>query len=112
PTTVEVLHRNPVWAYTYPTHVARDRSGTLYLGMRSAVARLVPSSLGYREDWLVPKACRRRGAGDSARGCGCTTSVARTPHCASRITNAATDSRFIESWQLRRHSYLARLQLS
>ena len=31
---------------------------------------------------------------------------------ACRLTNAATDSRFIELWRLRRHSYLSRLQLS
>src|SRR5690606_26929786 len=53
------LHGGDTWWLTYPTSLVRDRYGVLYVGMRSAVARLRPMESGYREDWLVPTACRR-----------------------------------------------------
>jgi hypothetical protein len=38
PNRMMVLYRNPVWRGSYPNSVAEDRAGTIYLGMRSAVA--------------------------------------------------------------------------
>lgn len=72
PTSVKLLHVNPVWSLTYPTAITRDRAGTIYVGMRSAVARLTPSPAGFREDWLVQKSCKRRMPTDSLATCQCT----------------------------------------
>lgn len=63
-------HGNAVWAGTAPQSVVRDRAGVLYVGMRSAVARLVPAGDGYRERWLVETRCRRRAFTDQGR-CAC-----------------------------------------
>jgi hypothetical protein len=60
PNQLTVLHRNPVWRLTYPTSIVRDQIGTLYVGMRSAVARLSPRRSGLFEDWLVPSNCIQR----------------------------------------------------
>lgn len=68
---VEVLHANPVWLDTYPRSVVRNKNGVVYLGMRSGVARLTPSAVGYREDWLVPVACRHRVPTGPGRECRC-----------------------------------------
>jgi hypothetical protein len=59
---VRVVHRNPVWSGTYPNSIARDPGGRIYVGMRSAVARLTPSVNGLVEDWLVTSDCVRRVA--------------------------------------------------
>jgi hypothetical protein len=59
---VRVFHRNPVWSGTYPNSIARDPAGRIYVGMRSAVARLTPSINGLVEDWLVTSDCLRRTA--------------------------------------------------
>ncbi|HEY9228024.1 MAG TPA: hypothetical protein VIP11_15315 [Gemmatimonadaceae bacterium] len=69
--SVELLHANPVWGRTYPTSIARDREGLIYLGMRSGVARLTPRANGYSEDWLVPTNCRRRMPSGALRDCRC-----------------------------------------
>jgi hypothetical protein len=68
---VEVLRSNRVWIYTYPQSIARDRRGVIYLGMRSAVARLTPQASGYAEDWLVPAECRHRVPTGTVRECRC-----------------------------------------
>jgi hypothetical protein len=57
---VVASHANQVWTGTNPSSVARDRHGVVYIGMHSAIARLVPMANGYRETWLVPAACPRR----------------------------------------------------
>jgi hypothetical protein len=54
------LYGNPAWGYAYPSSLLRDKAGTVYMGMRSAVARLTPTAHGYHEDWLVQAQCRRR----------------------------------------------------
>jgi len=66
-----VLHRNAVWPYTYAHAVVRDQAGTIYIGMRSAVARLVPDTSGFREDWLVPTTCQRRQKVSDLGECEC-----------------------------------------
>jgi hypothetical protein len=72
PAIARARHRNPVWMYTGPlTTITRDRAGVVYLGMRSAVARLTPVESGYHEDWLVPKQCRMRVPTDSLTTCRC-----------------------------------------
>jgi hypothetical protein len=72
PSQVTVLHRNPVWRSIYPTSVVSNRVGTVYVGMRSAVARLSPSSSGLKEDWLVPSNCvRRRQSPSGLPPCSC-----------------------------------------
>lgn len=58
--TRRTLYGNPTWVYTYASSLLRDRAGTVYMGMRSAVSRLTPRAGGYHEDWLVPERCRRR----------------------------------------------------
>lgn len=68
--TRRVLAGNTVWSGTYGSTLARDRSGVIYIGMRSAVARLTPEGLGYREDWLVRSDCRVRVPGDGNE-CSC-----------------------------------------
>jgi len=58
--TRNALAGNPVWAATYASSLVRDRTGVVYIGMRSAIGRLRPVAHGYREDWLVPTHCRVR----------------------------------------------------
>jgi hypothetical protein len=65
------LHGSNTWWLTYPLSLVRDRFGVLYIGMRSAVARLRPTESGYREDWLVPAACRRRIPVGDGVACQC-----------------------------------------
>lgn len=50
---VERLHAGR-WRGLYPTSIERHADGTLYIGMRSVVVRLRPTSTGYAEDWLAP----------------------------------------------------------
>jgi hypothetical protein len=67
---LSVWHRNPMWPYLYAGSLVRDASGALYVGMRHAVVRLTPTDTGWREEWLIPAACRTmRPAGDY--GCTC-----------------------------------------
>ena len=61
--TRHALVGNAVWSATYGSTLVRDRTGVLYIGMRSAVGRLRPDSQGFREDWLVPDHCRVRVLG-------------------------------------------------
>ena len=65
------MYGNPAWAYTYASSILRDRVGVVYIGMRSAVARLKPSASGYREDWLVPQRCGRRVPVGNGEPCRC-----------------------------------------
>jgi hypothetical protein len=71
PSHVQVIYRNNVWRYTYATSVVRDRVGIVYIGMRSAVARLTPRSSGYREDWLVKAECPQRRKVSDVGECAC-----------------------------------------
>ena len=71
PDYLRVLHRNAVWPYTYAHSVVRDRAGTIYIGMRSAVARLTPENGGYREDWLVLATCQHRQVVGTLGQCEC-----------------------------------------
>lgn len=50
---VERLHAGQ-WRGLYPTSIEQDADGALYIGMRSVVVRLRPTSTGYAEDWLTP----------------------------------------------------------
>jgi hypothetical protein len=70
PTRMEVVHRNETWHLTYPNSVVQDR-GTIYIGMRSAIARLTPVPGGFSEDWLVPSACVRRSFVSDVTPCRC-----------------------------------------
>lgn len=54
-----VLHSNPNWWAVHPSNVVVDRTGTIFLGMGFAVARLEPTDGGYTESWLVPSGCSR-----------------------------------------------------
>jgi hypothetical protein len=71
PKTVQIIYHSPAWEYTFPISLARDRAGTIYVGMRSGVARLTPAGNGYRETWLVQKTCPRRLPTDSLMTCRC-----------------------------------------
>lgn len=66
-----VLHRNAVWSSTYAHAVVRDRSGIIYVGMRSAVARLTPDTGALREGWLVPQGCSQRYKVSDFEECRC-----------------------------------------
>ena len=77
-----VIYRSPFWGGVYPNSIAEDRTGTIYLGMRSAVARLSPRSGGFFEDWLVPSNCTQRQIDPSvpfALECRCIPAPAVTP---------------------------------
>lgn len=52
---VLILHRG-AWGKgaVCPSSVVRDASGTFYLGMSYAVARLRPTATRYSEEWLAP----------------------------------------------------------
>jgi hypothetical protein len=52
-----VAHRNPMWGFLYPNSVAVARGGTVYVGMRHAVARLTPTKSGFAEEWIVRDTC-------------------------------------------------------
>ena len=63
-------HANYVWVGTAPNSVVRDAGGIIHVGMRSAVARLVPTARGYRETWLIESWCRRE-FGPGGATCAC-----------------------------------------
>jgi hypothetical protein len=42
------------WGMLYPSSVAVDAAGIVYVGMRGVVARLTPAGGAYREEWLFP----------------------------------------------------------
>jgi hypothetical protein len=71
------------WGFLYPNSAVRTPSGTVYVGMRHAVMRLVPDHSRYIETWLVPPACRTV-ATDSAVIGGHT--VLPTCRCTARDT--------------------------
>jgi len=71
PKLVRLLHTDSAWRYTYPHSVVRDRAGVVYVGMRSAVARLVPQGTTFREDWLVPPDCPHLRKVDDLGPCKC-----------------------------------------
>ncbi len=41
----------------YPTSIAVDPSGVVYVGMRQFITRFTPTSEGYREEWLTREDC-------------------------------------------------------
>ena len=51
---VTVLHRGAWGGNGSLNSMARDASGTIYLGMGYVVARLRPTRTGYVEEWLAP----------------------------------------------------------
>jgi hypothetical protein len=51
-----VVHRGR-WSGLYPSSMARAADGTIYIGMRYAVARLKPEGDHYVERWLVLGSC-------------------------------------------------------
>lgn len=61
-----LVHRGQ-WLALRPTSVVREADGTVYLGIRHAVVRLVPTAAGYREDWLLPRAC----PDEAGEACAC-----------------------------------------
>jgi hypothetical protein len=56
--TVNPVFRNENWHLLYATTIVRLPDQTILVGMRRAVAALVPGADGYREEWLVPTSCR------------------------------------------------------
>ena len=68
---VEKLHASG-HLLLYPNSAAVTREGTVYVGMRHAVARLKPRKGGYSESWLVPPACASLVAADDLSACKCT----------------------------------------
>jgi hypothetical protein len=54
---VNKLFESKLWWGLYPNSVARDKAGTIYIGMRGGVTHLQPIPHGFREDWLLPDAC-------------------------------------------------------
>ncbi len=55
---VEVLSAEP-FSRLYPNSVAITADGTVYVGMRMFVVRLLHTPKGYMQEWLVPDDCRR-----------------------------------------------------
>jgi hypothetical protein len=49
-----VLHHGSWGGHVAPTSIVRDSSGTIYVGMRYAVARLRMNGRAFAEEWLVP----------------------------------------------------------
>jgi hypothetical protein len=41
----------------YPTSIALDPNGVVYIGMRQFITRFTPTSEGYREEWLTREDC-------------------------------------------------------
>lgn len=54
---ITLLHRG-TWKGLYPNSVAVHPEGTVYIGMRYAVAVLIPNGTIYKEKWLVSPKCR------------------------------------------------------
>ena len=54
---VEALAHGLFWG-VYPNSMAISHDGTIYIGMRMFVVRLIPQSGGYTEEWLLPNECR------------------------------------------------------
>jgi len=51
---VTVLRANKSWGGLYPTSIVRDRAGTIYVGARGAVFRVIGHGRSFAEDWLAP----------------------------------------------------------
>jgi hypothetical protein len=71
PATPTVLARGN-WGMLYPNSAVRTPSGTVYVGMRFAVLRLVPDHDHYAESWLVPAECRSTALDTTGMDCRCT----------------------------------------
>lgn len=69
--TATWLYRNDQWALTYPTSILVAPTGTIYVGMRRAVAQLDSTLGGYHEVWLVPSTCPRHVRGIDGMPCAC-----------------------------------------
>ncbi len=54
---VQILAPLPLFLYPYSVAIAPD--GSIYVGMRFFVVRLVPSSKGYEQQYLLPDICRK-----------------------------------------------------
>jgi len=57
------------FAGLYPNSIVSASDGTIYAGMRLFVVRLVPQSVGYAEQWLVPDKCKHFRVRDSQCVC-------------------------------------------
>ena len=53
--TIDVILNREYWSGLYPDSMAIAPSGTIYLGMRYAVARMRRSAAGYKVDWITPQ---------------------------------------------------------
>lgn len=69
---VEILHLTN-YALLYPNSLAIGTDGTVFVGMRFAVAKLVPRQGEYLETWLVQPKCASFERIDGK--CGCTPAV-------------------------------------
>lgn len=49
--------RLPAYRGLYPNSITETAAGTIYVGMRHFVVRLVREQANLREEWLVPKSC-------------------------------------------------------
>jgi len=49
-----LVHRGAWGGNVHPNSIVRDASGTIYIGMSYAVARLRPAQNGFLEEWLAP----------------------------------------------------------
>jgi len=56
--TVEVLSTEP-FARLFPNSIAEESDGTIYVGMRMFVMRLMHDDRGYFQEWMVSNECRR-----------------------------------------------------
>ncbi len=54
------------WVALAPNSIATHPGGTIHIGMRHGIVRLVPSDIGYSETWLVPERCD-----ESLEHCSC-----------------------------------------
>jgi len=57
----------------YPNSITLARNNIVYVGMRHFITRLIPTSEGYREEWLVPNDCTRFAVNENDLNCVCLT---------------------------------------
>jgi hypothetical protein len=70
--TVEELIETDYGAL-YPNSIALARNNIVYVGMRHFITRLIPTSEGYKEEWLVPNDCTRFAVNENKLNCVCFT---------------------------------------
>ena len=69
---LRILHASD-WQYLYPTSMVVAADGTIFVGMRGAVAKLTRGADGWHERWLVPRECPRLDGSnpDDENSCRC-----------------------------------------